>query len=283
MFGCRGLGALLAGVLLAAPAGAVTQVQVRIENLAPQNGIFLTPVWVGFHDGTFDTYDGGAPASTPLGGDEIERIAEDGNAGPLSETFTARGFSQQATVASDVGIPPIGPGETATTTFALDENDASNRYFSYASMLIPSNDAFVANGNPLAHAIFGPDGSFLGAEFFILGAQTNDAGTEVNDELPANTAFFGQTMPNTGTPEDGVVVTPHPGLLPAGSGGILDDPMFANADFLGYENDWIARVTVSPVPEPSAGLLMAVGLARLGLHRRRARAASRRRPTSKRP
>jgi hypothetical protein len=32
-----------------------------------------------------------------------------------------------------------------------------------------------------------------------------DAGTEVNDEAPANTAFFGQAAPNTGIDESGLV------------------------------------------------------------------------------
>lgn len=36
---------------------AQTQVIVNIENLAPQQGTFLTPVWVGFHNGNFDIYD----------------------------------------------------------------------------------------------------------------------------------------------------------------------------------------------------------------------------------
>jgi len=36
---------------------------VTIENMSPYNGTFLTPVWVGFHNGEFDSYDGGKPAS----------------------------------------------------------------------------------------------------------------------------------------------------------------------------------------------------------------------------
>ncbi|MCP4248268.1 MAG: hypothetical protein GY778_14575, partial [bacterium] len=81
-----------------------------------------------------------------------------------------------------------------------------------------------------------------------------DAGTEVNDEIPAHTAFFGQTEPDTGIDEFGVVHD-HPGFLPPGSGGILDDPGFANADFTqsGYE---IARIIIirSDTPVPSGAV-----------------------------
>jgi len=79
----------------------------------------------------------------------------------------------------------------------------------------------------------------------------NDAGTEVNDELPMNTAFFGQMTPNTGADENGVA-TIHPGFNAPGSGGILDDPLFANADFKasGYQ---IAQITVELFPKPQPG------------------------------
>ena len=60
---------------------------VKIRNLAPARGVFLTPPWIGIHDGSFDSYDGGQPASTPLGGDEIERIAEDGDTASITATF----------------------------------------------------------------------------------------------------------------------------------------------------------------------------------------------------
>ena len=126
------------------------EVRVVIENLAPAGGTWLTPVWVGFHDGTFDTYDFDHPASAAL-----ERIAEDGNTAPLMESFADSGAGDvQGTIIADMGIPPIAPGETATMTFMLDRRDRGNRYFSYASMVIPSNDAFIANGNPRSHRLF---------------------------------------------------------------------------------------------------------------------------------
>lgn len=242
------------GLLFAAPAFAL-DVTVQIENLAPENGTYLTPFWVGFHDGTFDTYDSGAAASA-----ELERLAEDGNTTPLSDAFTAAAVgADQGTIISDMGIPPLAPGETATATFSLDGSNPLARYFSYASMVIPSNDAFVANGGPVDHMIFSGTGDFLGADFIIYGRDVLDAGTEVNDEDPNTTAFFGQSVPDTGVDENGLVGA-HPGFMAPGSGGILDDPMFANADFTadGYE---VARITVTP--EPTALLLAGVAAAAL--------------------
>ncbi len=245
----------LATALMSGMASATT-VTVTVESLAPANGVFFTPVWVGFHNGNFDLYDLGMPASTGL-----ERIAEDGDTAPLAAEFlaSAAGLAEATITGPGLpGTPPVfPPGTSASVTFELDGSVPANRYFSYASMIIPSNDAFIANGNPLAHKIFDDDGTFLGAQFTVFGAQVNDAGTEINDELPANTAFFGQMTPDTGVRENGVVHV-HPGFNAPGSGGILDDAMFANADFTaaGYQ---IARITVVPEPAALIGLALALG------------------------
>lgn len=241
--------ALGMAALIAGPAAAV-DVTVTIENLAPANGNFLTPAWVAFHDGTFDVYDLGTPASA-----ELERLAEDGNTQPLSDDFQLSGAGAvDATVPGPGG--PIAPGETATMTFSLDGSAAASRFFSYASMIIPSNDAFVANASPVAHQVFDELGNFVGGSFVVAGSRVRDAGTEVNDEVSANTAFFGQAAPDTGVVESGVVQV-HGGFLPAGSGGILDAATFAGADFTeaGYE---IARITLS-APRPAAAALDLTG------------------------
>lgn len=245
------LPALILGAA-ALPAAAV-DVRVTVENLAPANGTFITPVWVGFHDGTFDLYDRGAPASPAL-----ERLAEDGAIAPLSAAFLASLAGVVDGALFGPTIPPVGPGETASAVFSLDALAATSRYLSYASMIIPSNDAFIANGNPTAFRIFADDGTFLGTQFTVLGTMILDAGTEVNDEVPANTAFFGQMAPNTGLDQNGTVEL-HPGFIPGGP--ILSDPMFANADFLAA-NYQVVRITVGLVPEPGT---VAGGAALAGL------------------
>lgn len=217
-----------------------TQVTVSIENLAPENGTSLTPLWVGFHNGEFDTYDRGE-AATP----GLERLAEDGNAAVLGDEFVASGDGSEAGV---VGDAPIAPGATVEQTFTLDSEASESQYFSYASMILPSNDFFVANGDPLAHQIFDDEGNFIGSEFFILGSQVLDAGTEVNDELAETTAFFSQSEPDTGTPENGVVMAAE-GFIP--NGRILTAEEFAAGDFTaeGYQVARV-RVTASDIVDP---------------------------------
>ena len=242
-------GAIIAGVLSCASVSA-EQIRVTVTNLAPTNGNFLTPTWVGFHNGAFDLYNPGEAVSPAF-----ERLAEDGTNAPLAAAFMASGAGS---VGATLGAAPLAPSASISELFSLDGMSASNRYFSWATMVVPSNDAFVANGNPMAFQIFSNTGSFLGADFTVLGSMVNDAGSEVNDEIPANTSLFGQIVPDTGTPQNGVVAI-HPGFLSAGSGGILDDPMYTGANFKapGYQ---IARVQVEAVPEPSTILLSLTGL-----------------------
>jgi hypothetical protein len=258
----RGAGGAIAALALAATttltttASAAVEITVTIENLAPADGNWLTPVWGGFHDGGYDLFDPGSAASPGL-----ERIAEDGNAMVLREEF---GAGAPSGVDGMIGGAPIAPGDVVTQTFTV---DAANRFFSYASMVLPSNDAFVGNADAMGVAVFGEDGTFTGADFFLTGDMVWDAGTEVNDELPENTAFFGQAAPDTGVPEGGVVAL-HPGFLGSlgnpGTPSILGDPQFAGADFTipGYP---IARVTIVPAP----GALALLGLAGLAGPRRR--------------
>ncbi|MGB7249282.1 MAG: spondin domain-containing protein [Phormidesmis sp.] len=262
-------GAIAAAFTFAlAPMANAATLRITVNSLAPENGTFLTPAWFGFHDGNFDLYDRGQSVTPGL-----ERLAEDGDVSVLSEEFdTAGDGSVQGAVAGTAETPgPIDPGESASFTVDLDASAASSRYFSYASMVIPSNDFFVANGNPLAHRIFDDAGNFIGADFVVSGAQVLDAGTEVNDELPENTAFFGQQAPDTGVSEGGVVELAD-GFMPGGN--ILSSADFANADFTadGYD---IARFQVelvddeaAAVPEPGVVLgLLAMGGLLLGRRR----------------
>jgi MYXO-CTERM domain-containing protein len=251
-------GSALAGV------GEDVEVTVTIESLAPMHGTYHTPFWVGFHDGSFDTFDMGSAASTGL-----QSLAEDGNAATIMDDFMMSGAgSTQGLIASGMGIPPFAPGEVGSMNFTI--NAANSQYFSFLSMVIPSNDAFVGNDDAMGISLFNGMGEFVGADFFITGAMVWDAGTEVNDELPENTAFLGQMAPNTGVDENGTV-QPHMGYLgSAGAGGalgnILGSEDFTGADFTldGYP---IARITITQVPAP--GALAMLGLAGIAAHRRR--------------
>lgn len=245
------------GLISHAALATNTSVTVTIENLAPSNGTFQTPHWVGFHDGSFDIYNSGDAAnSLPAPGSfALERLAEDGNNAVMTEIFgVLQPAGQDATIAGPNG--PIGPGDVATMTFIIDSTSAAQRFFSYGSMVLPSNDFFYANANPVAHPLFNENGDFIATDFFLTNQSIRDAGTEVNDEIPANTAFFGQASPNTGVDENSKVVRirDNPGLVrfnPASSGGILADERFAMSDFgvVGYPLIKIS-FTAEPIIEP---------------------------------
>ena len=266
---------LLIGAILLATAGMAraTNVTVKIENLGAPGSVFLTPFWIGAHDGAFDTYDLGAMASAFPG---LEQIAEDGNTGPLSARFAAeQGASGgvDATVpATGIGPPPFDPGEISMFTLNIGDPTV-NRYFSYASMIVPSNDAFIANADPLAYPLFDVGGNFLGpVTIDIFGSDINDAGTEVNSET--DVAFLGgpagQTGPNMGATE-GVPVFVHLGLNgsignPAGTPvNILGGTTASGATIDAVLGDFtrggaipVARITI--VPEPSSIVLALTGV-----------------------
>lgn len=213
--------------------------KITVENVAPENGTILSSVWFGFHDGTFNIYDLGSAASGAL-----ERMAEDGNSGPLTSEFNRvdAGIVQGTVFGSDNVFNNIFPGHVVSTKVVIDGYLCNSQYFSYAAMVIPSNDAFVASGSPTALQIFDECGKFRAADFTIFGSEVLDAGTEINDEAPFNAAGAGPVfVVGAGVAENGVVHA-HEGYKPGGT--ILSNPAFKNANFKtdGYR---LARITVS--------------------------------------
>ena len=185
--------------------GSGEAITVSVTNTLGEGGTFLTPLWFGFHDGeNFDLFTEGQAASLGL-----ERLAEDGVV-----TGVAAEFNQQvgangvdATILGlGQGAPgPIDPGETASFTINVDPEQVGRGYFTWATMLIASNDAFLASpDDALTDSIFDEDGNFVGpVTIQRFGSDVLDAGTEVNTELDA--AFLNQMGPNTGETENGVV------------------------------------------------------------------------------
>ncbi|MEM8672314.1 MAG: spondin domain-containing protein [Cyanobacteria bacterium P01_G01_bin.67] len=190
--------------------GSGSAIRVTVTNTSAEGGTFLTPVWFGFHDGeTFDLFTEGEAASTGL-----ERLAEDGSIEGIAAEFNAQTGENgvDGTIIGNSGVPgPIDPGESASFTLDVDSSEVGQGFFTWGTMIIPSNDAFLAvPDDPLADPIFDENGNFIGPLVIERrGSDVLDAGTEVNTEEDA--AFLNQTAPDTGLDENGVV-SDHPGF-----------------------------------------------------------------------
>jgi hypothetical protein len=256
---------LVVGLLASRAAADV--LNFKVTNGQPDGGFSHTPVWLGIHDGTFDTFDAGAAASS-----DIEAVAELGNTGPITTTFT--GMGPQTTLPGPAGA--FTPGAMASVNIDI-ANPATNRYLSFLSMVVPSNDLFLGNGDPLAHELFDAGGNFLGPQTItILGADVWDAGTEVND-ITDGAAFVVGIAGTDGTDENGVIAL---FLSDPGSGNylasILGTPTAAGYDVteLFGAQDVIATIEITAVPEPSTLALVAIGVAAALAFRRRVRGKS---------
>ena len=253
----------MATMCLAAAAAQASDVTVTLTQLAPAGGVGIAPLWVGFHNSSFDAFDLGSAAS--LG---IERAAEDGSAAQLSTIFAA---TVSGGVQGTLPGPPAFPGAVRSLTLSNVDLMGVDRYFSYAAMVVVSNDFFIGNDNATEHDLSSIAKG--GKISFLVGGPGDvyDAGTEVNDFnfSLANSAFGlggGQTAANQGTDEHGVVhvVTGNPylsflgqSLVPTGYDwtalNFNDAPAFARID-----------IEVAAVPEPATCALMLAGLASVG-------------------
>tara|TARA_R110000868_G_scaffold241497_3_gene496668 strand:- start:382240 stop:383031 length:792 start_codon:yes stop_codon:yes gene_type:complete len=246
--------AMIAMVGSVAAAGTV-QIQVNVENLAPTNSVAFAPLRVGFHNGTYDSFDNGATAS-----DAIVSIAEGGSG---SEWFPAFGAADPTatlgTVAADAGGPLLAGG-TGSAVFNIDPS--ANQFFSFGSMVVPSNDFFIGNDSSTAYQLLDASGNLLISEITQYGRDVWDAGSEVNGAFGA--AFLAGSMNDDRVAENGTVSLNYEGLdvfngLMTGAGYEFD------RQFGG--DDAIYRISFQVVPAP--GSVMALGLGGLVAVRRR--------------
>lgn len=236
-------------------ATAQQQVQVSFENLQPSDGFYLTPVFAGFHDGSFDIFDAGTAAS-----ESLEALAEDGIVDGLLEDFAANGVGQSAVftnAAGSAGAPVLDPGEVASQLFGL---TTSSRFLNFATMLIPTNDSFFGNDNAIE--ILDAQGNFTGNRTIDLTfANIWDAGTEVNDTLGIPfSPPVGDSSDEGGTVSLGPDLSNLDGIATA-AGTNINFSSAASSPFL--------RVTITAVPEPSSLALFGVcGLVAVARRRR---------------
>lgn len=267
------LGAAVAATAFAAAAEAAT-LRFTITNTASTNGFAITPVYAAVHDGTFDAFTEGQAASQG-----IETIAELGDVSDLPAERLAVDPDSVAGVVFGPTIPPLLAGETGSVDITI-ADPAMQRFFTFLSMIVPSNDTFIGNDNPLAYMLFDAAGQFLGPQTInVTGTQIYDAGTEVNDPL-AGPAFVNGQDAMLGAEQGGVVTRGLFGLetfagLQTAAGFTLDGALI---DFLSDPAAFsVARIDidlvgdVAPIPLPAGAWMMlsALGLGGLVARRRR--------------
>ena len=238
-----GATALILALSLAAPAAAdddddddgddrrTYQVTIAIVGGFEDNGQPLTPPLIVATEHRHDLFKVGRRASF-----ELQQIAENGNLGPALTEFGDA-------VGADAPLVPAGsPGDASfdqsvTLTIVADEDE---RFLSWASMLICTNDGFTGlNSLRLPRRVGGSVTAFTAGY---------DAGTEVNTEdfadmVPPCQGLIGVSSgePGTGMTNpalaEGGRIRHHPGI----SGGADLDP-----DVHGW-TDPVAMVVVTRV------------------------------------
>lgn len=232
-----------------------TKVKIEVTNLFDDGGLALTPVWAGFHDGTFDTFDLGANASA-----SVQALAENGMVGGVRDDFAMNSTGVDTVITAPAGFagaPVFEPGESASAV--IDINNVDSGYFSFLSMLIPTNDAFIGNADPDRYALFDMLGNFVGLDIVVLGANVWDAGTEVNTGFgsPFLVGAAGSRQDENG------VISQHQGLAVVSGGtsiiggmtpaGYTIDGTAADFTASGFE---VARIRITQVSAPAMGFAL---------------------------
>jgi PEP-CTERM motif len=234
---------------------ALVDVTVTVLNRAPANSISFAPLHVGFNNGSFDAFNNGSIATTP-----IISVAEGGGGEAWQAAFAA---ADPTAVRGTVG-GLLQPGQTQSKTFRVDT--AVNPYFTFGAMAVPSNDFFIGNDDPMAYKLFDALGYSVLSSIEIQAWELWDAGSELFD--PAAAAFVGNN--DLRTAQNGVVSRNFEELT--GFNGLTTDAGYVFNSQLSADTD-IYRIdfSVQPVPEPETYALMLGGLLAVGFAARRRR------------
>jgi PEP-CTERM motif len=240
----------------------VVNVQVTVENLSPTNSISFAPLRFGFHNGSFDSFNNGAAATAP-----IISVAEGGSGADWFPAFAAA--EPGAVLGSTLG-GAILPGATATSmNFRV--NTAVNRYFTFGSMVVPSNDYFIGNDDPLEYQIFDANGNLLLGEIFQNASEIWDAGSEAFD--PLNAAFLVGGSNGLRTAQNGVVSFDF--LELAGFNGLQTAAGYTfDSQLQSATPVFRISFTSAAVPEPSSWAMLISGFGLIGTIARRRRDAA---------
>ncbi len=251
------IAALAAAAVAPSALAGTAQLRITVENLAPDNSVSFAPLRFGFHDGTFDVFNNGEAATAP-----IISIAEGGSGADWFPAFA----SQQPNGDSGSVFPnpagPLLPG--ASGFFDITVDSSINRYFTFASMVVPSNDYFIGNDSGTQYEIFDAQGNFNPTVITQRGSDIWDAGSEVDGAFGA--AFLQGSSNDDHVDENGVVVFDFADLsvfngLTTAAGYTFDSQLTSDTE--------VYRITIAEIPAP--GAFGAFALVGLGVLRRRVR------------
>lgn len=249
-----------AAVLTLAASVAQAQermVTVTITNLARASSISFAPTHLGFHRGAFDAFNIGNPAAPG-----IVSVAEGGAGGQWQADFAAA----DPTATRGIIGGALTPGQSRSQSFIV--NAGMNRFFTFASMVIPSNDFFIGNDNPRGFQLFDDAGNLMINSITQTAGQIWDAGSE--SFSIGGAAFLVNGVNAVRTPQNGVVSFNFAELM--GFDGEMTAAGYAFSSGLAA-NDAIYRIDFasSVVPEPATYVLVGSGLMMLGVIARRKR------------
>ena len=244
--------------LVLAVSSAIAQsrtVTVTVTNLAATNSISFAGTHLGFHSGAFDAFNIGTTA-----GPGIISVAEGGAGTRWQADFAAADPS--ATRGLIAGA--LLPGQSRSQSFIV--NAGLNRFFSFATMVIPSNDFFLGNDNPMGFRLFDDAGNLLISSITQTSSQIWDAGSEAFSV--AGAAFLVNGVNDVRTPQNGLVSFNFAELMgfdgqQTAAGYVFTSGLTAGQAI--YRIDF----SVAVVPEPSTWILVSSGLMLLGLVARR--------------
>jgi hypothetical protein len=229
---------------------ALVNVTVTVRNLAPANSVSFTALRLGFGNGTFDSFNNGQIATAP-----IISVAERGTG---VDWFPAFAALEPNAVLGSVGTN-LFPGSNAqSNTFLVDSMSANNRYFTFANMVLPSNDLFLGNDNPLQYQLFDASGNLRINSITQTARQIWDAGSEA--AVIANAAFIRGSMTPPRVLENGVVRFSRAELNIFNGQTTNAGYVFSDAGLTDATDVYEISFSVAAVPEPSSMVIGAIGL-----------------------
>lgn len=248
-FSTISLGAI-ALIASTAASAANVKVSVKVENLTPVDSIAFARLHVGFNNGTFDAFNIGGVANS-----SIISVAEGGVGTAWQAAF---GAADPNAVRGTVNPGhALLSGQTASNDFLV--NTDVNQFFTFAAMVVPSNDFFIGNDSPTQFHLFDNQGHLQISSITLKANQIWDAGSEVFD--PAAAAFVGnndlRTAQNSRVAFNFAELSGFNGLTTA-AGYVFNSGLNFNSD--------VYRISfqVTAVPEPESYAMMLAGLAVLG-------------------